>query len=386
MPPMGKPVYCARHRTEGMAEVRARTCSVPGCGKAPSYGVDGKREVCRDHRTKGMTYAILTCESPNCNKNPSFAPRGETRRRFCKRHAAPHMVNVYYKYCDVAQCPERASFESGGKLRCLQHIEPGMRPRNNICQVPGGGCTRQSSYGPEGGKPVVCTVHKQPGMVQVRERKALLMDIPFFFYTHFLQYLCRVRSVLMVLIVCRAYCTWCHLPPMFNFFCCVASWNLTSRLPSFPVERSKCSAFQVSRLLPVSKMRGEFHRTRSNFCSLADWVLAIRPLRPLLFPLLVSTQVRTKTCKHPGCEKIPSYGFPCMSREYCKPHALEGMVYSAGSRCRFRGCRSEGTFNFPGIRGGSFCKKHREVGRVKSVGCRVGCGRGRRLKLSASSG
>lgn len=160
-------MYCARHKAAGMTEVRARSCAVAGCGRIPSYGVDGRREVCRDHKTKGMTYAILMCESPNCNKNPSFAPRGETRRRFCKRHAEPHMVNVYYKYCDVAQCPERASFESGGKLRCLQHIEPGMKPRNNICQVPGGGCTRQSSYGPEGGKPIVCTVHKQPGMVQV---------------------------------------------------------------------------------------------------------------------------------------------------------------------------------------------------------------------------
>lgn len=77
---------------------------------------------------------------------------------------------MYYRYCgaDGDQCPERASFEADGKLRCLQHREPGMRPRNKICQVEGGGCTRQSSFGVEGGKPVLCTVHKKPGMVQVR--------------------------------------------------------------------------------------------------------------------------------------------------------------------------------------------------------------------------
>lgn len=126
--------------------------------------------MCRDHKAKGMTYAALTCESPLCNKNPSFALRGETRRRFCKLHAEPHMVNVYYKYCGMAACPERASFENGDKLRCLAHIEAGMKPRNNICQVAGGGCTRQSSYGPDGGKPVVCTVHREPGMVQVGSR------------------------------------------------------------------------------------------------------------------------------------------------------------------------------------------------------------------------
>lgn len=36
--------------------------------------------------------ATLTCESPLCNKNPSFGYRGQTRRRFCKRHAEPGMV------------------------------------------------------------------------------------------------------------------------------------------------------------------------------------------------------------------------------------------------------------------------------------------------------
>lgn len=151
-----------------MVEARPRTCMTPGCAKIPSYGVDGRRQVCRDHKGRGMSYAILTCESPLCNKNPSFAPRGETRRRFCKRHAGPDMVNVYYKYCDAERCGERASFEAGGRMSCLRHCEPGMKPRNNICQVEGGGCTRQSSYGPEGGRPVVCTVHKVPGMVQVR--------------------------------------------------------------------------------------------------------------------------------------------------------------------------------------------------------------------------
>ncbi|CAN0396786.1 unnamed protein product, partial [Hapterophycus canaliculatus] len=113
------------------------------------------------------------CEAPLCNKNPSFAHRGHARRRFCKHHAEPGMLNVYYKYCNAlgdagSQCAERASFESPGKLRCLQHREPGMRARKNICQVEGGGCARQSSYGTEGGKPILCTVHKKAGMVQVR--------------------------------------------------------------------------------------------------------------------------------------------------------------------------------------------------------------------------
>lgn len=119
--------------------------------------------------SNSQSATAATCESPLCNKTPSFAHRGQTRRRFCKRHAEPGMLNVYYKYCDsgAGQCLERASFEASGKLRCLLHCEPGMRPRNNICQVEGGGCTRQSSYGWGGGKPILCTLHKVTGMVQV---------------------------------------------------------------------------------------------------------------------------------------------------------------------------------------------------------------------------
>lgn len=88
------------------------------------------------------------------------------------------MVDVH-QYCDVGKCPERATFEAGNELRCLAHKEAGMKPRRNICQVPGGGCTRQSSYGRDGGKPVVCTVHREDGMVQASS----LFFGCFFFYS-----------------------------------------------------------------------------------------------------------------------------------------------------------------------------------------------------------
>ena len=166
----------ANTAVEGAAMLPAKTRkSLPASG-----GGGGSSTSSNGH---GSSSATLTCESPLCNKNPSFGYRGETRRRFCKRHAEPGMLNVYYKYCDARvagagggqgrQCAERASFEGEGKLRCLEHREPGMRPRNNICQLEGGGCTRQSSYGIEGGKPVLCTLHREAGMVQVRRGSAV---------------------------------------------------------------------------------------------------------------------------------------------------------------------------------------------------------------------
>ncbi|CAM9390857.1 unnamed protein product, partial [Scytosiphon promiscuus] len=155
-----------------VSRTAVETMLVGGGGGGGGGDGGGRPGESRDRKRDGT---VLTCESPRCNKNPSFANRGEKRRRFCKRHAEPGMLNVYYKYCDALgdagrPCAERASYEASGKLRCLQHCEPGMRARNNICQVEGGGCTRQSSYGVEGGKPVLCTVHKKAGMVQVRTK------------------------------------------------------------------------------------------------------------------------------------------------------------------------------------------------------------------------
>lgn len=160
------PVHAARRRGS-MAET-------PPPASNPQMRIGartGSRRACGDTNKRAASSSTggVSCEMPFCNKNPSFAYMGEKRRRFCKRHAEPGMVNAYFKYCDVDQCRERATFESGeGKVqRCLAHRESGMVPRSKICQVEGGGCARQSSYGPEGGRPVFCTTHKLPGMVQV---------------------------------------------------------------------------------------------------------------------------------------------------------------------------------------------------------------------------
>ncbi|CAB1097034.1 unnamed protein product [Ectocarpus sp. CCAP 1310/34] len=152
----------AAGRVNEEAVAARATKTNPSRGGGKSKAMNGKKS----------TGALLTCESPLCNKTSSFAHRGQTRRRLCKRHAWPGMQNVYYKYCDAdsGRCPERASYESAGKLRCLEHCEPEMRPRNNICQVEGGGCDRQSSFGVKGGKPILCTLHKGAGMVQVRTK------------------------------------------------------------------------------------------------------------------------------------------------------------------------------------------------------------------------
>ncbi|CAM9526826.1 unnamed protein product, partial [Discosporangium mesarthrocarpum] len=238
-PALGKPTVCAEHRAPGMQEVRTRKCMAEGCNKVPSWGNDGKRLMCREHKQEGMVYTILTCEYPQCNKNPSFAPRGETRRRFCKRHSEPDMVNVYYKYCDTEGCHNRAVWSNSNQRACSTHRIPGMTGKTSTCQFAGTLCSRLASYAMPGDKARLCGEHKEPGMVQVRTRK----------------------------------------------------------------------------------------------------------------------------CKHESCDKIPSFGYEGNSRDYCKLHSKEGMVYNAGSRerCRAEGCTMPGSFRGPGV-GQMYCKDHKEEG------------------------
>lgn len=168
-PSLTRASLCSDNTAESIAEKGRQACTIGGSSKGPDDDANRQRTTTRTgNQSTLMISAAPTCESPLCSKTPSFAPRGESRRRFCKQHALPGMVNAYYKYCDMdGGCPKRASFQAKGKLRCLEHCLPGMRPMSNVCQVLGGGCSRQSSFGQKGGGPILCTVHKVAGMVQV---------------------------------------------------------------------------------------------------------------------------------------------------------------------------------------------------------------------------
>jgi len=67
----------------------------------------------------------------------------ESKRGFLQKRERPSRLGAGY------------AASSTGSRACAE--------RNNICQLESGVCTRQSSYGVEGGKPVLCTLHKEAG-------------------------------------------------------------------------------------------------------------------------------------------------------------------------------------------------------------------------------
>lgn len=141
----------------------------------------------------------------------------------------------FRQYCDIGQCPERAAFEAGNELRCLAHKKPGMKPRRNICQVAGGGCTRQSSYGRDGGKPMVCTVHRERGMVQASSLSSLagLFGAFHFFFPLFAALLTVLRSAVLCFHV-----VFCFVPSCVDS-CCPSCFLAGACCRRFPVAGQK---------------------------------------------------------------------------------------------------------------------------------------------------
>ena len=102
-----------------------------GCKKRPTFNTEGetKGRFCSKHAEPGMVNVKdKTCEHVGCKTIPTFNTEGETTCRFCSKHAEPGMVNVRLKTCEHVGCKKRPTFGFPGqdKLRCKSHIEPGM--------------------------------------------------------------------------------------------------------------------------------------------------------------------------------------------------------------------------------------------------------------------
>lgn len=211
--PGGEGRFCKRHAEDGMVNVRAPTCIHEGCLRRPNYSVKGTPpRYCAEHRLPGMCYKY-TCEADGCTTIAGCNYEGKTLGRFCSAHKLEGMVNVVTRKCTQPGCKKTASFGITSTLRCKTHADPEMK--NLICKVcehdgcdifasyalPGKGVTacqrhaspemmmigrtcdhpgctcRSRNYDFPGGKGRVCTRHKEPGMIDVKNAKCDECDV-----------------------------------------------------------------------------------------------------------------------------------------------------------------------------------------------------------------
>lgn len=173
-----KGIHCGKHKQAGMVNVTSKRCAELGCGTRPSYNEEGKRGglFCKVHgEPKGLIMVIgRRCAEPGCNKHPNFNMEGMKRALYCQQHgAARGMVDVRNNRCAEPGCNRQPTYNYEGKkgrLFCKSHGEPrGMvdvANKDKQCAEPG--CHTRSSFNYEGKRAgLYCRKHKQDGMIDV---------------------------------------------------------------------------------------------------------------------------------------------------------------------------------------------------------------------------
>jgi len=229
--------------------------------------------------------------------------------------------------CEHTPCEKRASFDiKGGKGKyCSLHKLPGMIDvKHKRCEH-SDGCDSQPTFDLQGGKGRYCKNHKTPGMIDVRNKKCEHSDG------------CdRVNPTFDLPGGKGRFCKNHILPGMVN------------------VKSKKCEHPDgCDRVNPTFDLPGG----KGRFC------------KSHKAPDMVD--VRSKCCEHTGCKHRPTFDIPGGKGRYCKTHKTLGMVDVRNKKCEHPGgCDLRPTYDTQGGIG-RYCKKHKspEMVDVKHTNC-----------------
>ena len=172
-----KPMYCSKHKENGMINVESKRCNFEGCNKVPAFNFEGTKTGlwCASHKENGMINIFtLLCRFEGCKTQPSFNVEGEKKGIFCFQHKENGMINVEGKRCGFEGCNFHPMFNFEGEkqgLYCSKHKKEGMiNIKTDICMF--NGCKTQPKFNfKEFKKPIYCSKHKENGMINVESKQ-----------------------------------------------------------------------------------------------------------------------------------------------------------------------------------------------------------------------
>jgi hypothetical protein len=127
-----KALYCAKHKKEGMVNVKDKTCSHDGCKTRPIYNKEGEKKAlyCAKHKKEGMVNVKdKTCSHDGCKTQPIYNKEGEKKALYCAKHKKEGMVNIKDKTCSHDGCKTHPYYNKEGEkkaLYCSKHKKDGM--------------------------------------------------------------------------------------------------------------------------------------------------------------------------------------------------------------------------------------------------------------------
>jgi hypothetical protein len=109
-----------------MVNVVSKTCEEKDCKTIPIYNIEGKRPLyCSKHKKEGMVnVANKTCEEKDCKTYPTYNIEGK-KPLYCLKHKKEGMVNVVSKTCKSEWCSTRTTEKYDGYcLYCYINLFP----------------------------------------------------------------------------------------------------------------------------------------------------------------------------------------------------------------------------------------------------------------------
>ena len=93
--PHTKPaIYCATHAKEGMVNNTLARCKHAGCEKSASFGINGVRDYCSEHKPIDATLAGQQfCKQNDCKKFPTYGFKNGSKE-YCPEHKLVGMINL----------------------------------------------------------------------------------------------------------------------------------------------------------------------------------------------------------------------------------------------------------------------------------------------------
>jgi hypothetical protein len=129
-----KGILCAKHKEDGMIDVKNQRCKKEGCESIrPNFNVEGEKKgiYCDKHKEPNMVNVVNPiCKKEGCKSRPHFNVEGEKKGIYCGKHKKLGMVDIKSQRCKKEGCESKCpvfNFEDQTKgMYCNKHKELGM--------------------------------------------------------------------------------------------------------------------------------------------------------------------------------------------------------------------------------------------------------------------
>jgi hypothetical protein len=128
IPSEKKGLYCSVHKHEGMEDIKHKKCIYDGCKTRANYNIFGELNAlyCVTHKSEIMVnVSSKTCIYDNCKKQPTYNKEGQLFALYCFEHKIDGMINVKHKTCKSEWCNTRPHEKYDGYcMYCYMNLFP----------------------------------------------------------------------------------------------------------------------------------------------------------------------------------------------------------------------------------------------------------------------